>query len=79
MEHPLCERCVMLYGIVEAQPSQDMHHITAIAVDSRQRMQRSNWLAVCRQHHEELEGNEMLGKEVKQWSEQNYWRLAWQH
>ena len=78
MEHPLCERCVMLYGILEAQPSQDMHHIVAIGVDSAIRMKRFNWLALCRTHHEELEGNEMLGKEVKQWSEANYWRLTCQ-
>jgi len=69
----------MLYGILEAQPSQDMHHIIAINADPTQRMKRWNWLALCRTCHEHLEGNEQEGKATKRWSEQNYWRLAWQH
>ena len=73
--HPLCERCVQLYGAMHAKPSRDMHHIVSIRKDSTQRMQRSNWLAVCGEHHEELEGNEVEGMACKRWSEANYERL----
>jgi hypothetical protein len=71
-EHPLCERCVMLYGVQEAQPSQDMHHIIAIADAPSERMQRHNWLAVCRMHHEELERDQLEGQKTKNWSDCNY-------
>ena len=71
-EHPLCERCVQLHGVAHAKPSRDMHHIIAIRKDSTQRMQRGNWLAVCGEHHEELEGNELEGMACKRWSEANY-------
>ena len=68
----------MLYGILDAQPSQDMHHIISISTDPTQRMKRWNWLALCRACHEHLEGNAIEGKEVKRWSEANYWRMTWQ-
>lgn len=35
-------------------------------------MQRSNWLAVCGSCHEDLEGDEIEGVKVKQWSERAY-------
>ncbi len=71
-EHPLCERCVQLHGVAHAKPSKDMHHIVGIRKDATQRMQRGNWLAVCGEHHEELEGNELEGMACKRWSEANY-------
>ena len=71
-DHPLCERCVQLHGVMHAKPSRDMHHIVSIRRDSTQRMQRGNWLAVCGEHHEELEGNELEGMACKRWSEANY-------
>jgi len=74
-EHPLCERCVMLFGVLGAQPTQDMHHIIAIADSPQHRMARSNWLAVCRMHHEELERDELEGLATRRWSDQNYHRL----
>jgi hypothetical protein len=64
-----------LHGVMHAKPSKDMHHIIAIRKDSTQRMQRGNWLAVCGEHHEELEGNELEGMACKRWSEANYVRL----
>lgn len=73
-DHPLCERCVMLFGVMEAQPSQDMHHIVAICNAPSERMQRSNWLALCRMHHEELERDEIEGLKTKRWSDENYHR-----
>jgi hypothetical protein len=71
-EHPLCERCVQLHGVMHAKPSKDMHHIVSIRKDATQRMSRGNWLAVCGEHHEELEGNEIDGMACKRWSEANY-------
>jgi len=35
-------------------------------------MERSNWLAVCRECHEDLEGDSMAGMAVKRWSEASY-------
>lgn len=74
MEHPLCERCVMLYGAEHAQPSRDMHHIQAIKDKPDLRMVKSNWLAVCFDCHEAIEGDAIKGVEVKRWSEFNYER-----
>lgn len=68
-EHPLCERCVMLYGAMDAKPSRDMHHIHSIRSAPQLRMQRSNWLAVCGSCHEDLEGDAVEGMKVKQWSQ----------
>lgn len=65
----------MLFGVMDAQPSQDMHHIVAICNAPNERMQRSNWLAVCRMHHEELERDEIEGLKTKRWSDENYHRL----
>lgn len=70
--HPLCERCVQLHGVVGAQPAQDMHHIIGISVAPQRRMDASNWLAVCRYHHEELEGDHITGIACKAWSMANY-------
>jgi 5-methylcytosine-specific restriction endonuclease McrA len=71
-EHPLCERCVMLYGATGSKPSKDMHHIVSITKAPERRMERSNWLAVCRECHEDLEGDSMAGMAVKRWSEAGY-------
>lgn len=70
--HPLCERCVMLYGAVDAKPSKDMHHIASIKQAPQLRMEESNWLAVCRACHEALEGKQLDGQAVKRWSEMHY-------
>jgi hypothetical protein len=65
----------MLQGVELASPSQDMHHVQSIAARPDLRMSPSNWLALCRTHHSELEGKTMLGMEVKRWSDDNYERL----
>ena len=72
VEHPLCERCVMLYGVEHAQPSRDMHHVHAIRDRPELRMQRSNWVAVCFDCHEAIEGDAMEGMKIKRWSDANY-------
>lgn len=70
--HPLCERCVMLWGAVDAKPSKDMHHIYAIRSSPNMRMQQSNWLAVCGPCHEAIEGLPIEGIEIKAWSVRAY-------
>ena len=72
VEHPLCERCVMLYGVMHAQPSRDMHHIAKIKDAPHERMQRTNWLALCRACHEYIEGDVLEGMKVKRWSQEAY-------
>ena len=71
-EHPLCERCVMLYGAVDAKPSRDMHHIHSISSSPHLRMDRGNWLAVCGPCHEAIESRELEGMEIKAWSVRAY-------
>jgi len=71
-EHPLCERCVMLYGAVDAKPSKDMHHIHSIRSAPHLRMDPNNWLAVCGPCHEAIEGRELEGTQVKAWSVRSY-------
>jgi len=63
---------VQLHGVVGAQPAQDMHHIIGISVAPQRRMDAGNWLAVCRYHHEELEGDHITGMACKAWSMENY-------
>lgn len=70
--HPLCERCVMLYGVTDAKPSKDMHHIHSIRSAPHLRMGSNNWLAVCGPCHEDIEGDAMQGIEIKRWSERAY-------
>jgi hypothetical protein len=72
VERPLCERCVMLYGAIDAKPSRDMHHIHSISSAPHLRMDRSNWLAVCGPCHEAIEGRELEGMEIKAWSVRSY-------
>lgn len=71
-EHPLCERCVVLHGVENAQPSEEMHHIHSIKSQPQLRMKRINWLAVCRKCHEDLEGDVMAGMQIKQQSGKHY-------
>jgi 5-methylcytosine-specific restriction protein A len=71
-EHPLCERCVMLYGAIDAKASEEMHHIHSIRNAPHLRMDPSNWLAVCGPCHEAIEGRELEGMEVKAWSVRSY-------
>jgi hypothetical protein len=70
--HPLCERCVMLYGAIDAKPSKDMHHIHSIRNAPKLRMDPNNWLAVCGPCHEAIEGRELEGMEIKAWSVRSY-------
>ncbi len=69
---PLCERCVMLYGAIDAKVAVDMHHIASIKDAPHLRMEPSNWLALCRPCHEILEGEVIEGMRVKRWSQDNY-------
>jgi cytochrome c553 len=62
----------MTKGIMESNSSEDMHHIEAIVANPKKRMERSNWLAVCKSCHTELEGDVSAGMAVKRWSERNY-------
>ena len=70
--HPLCERCVMLWGAMDANPSKDMHHIHSIRSAPQLRMHESNWLAVCGPCHEALEGQPIEGQRIKAWSVRSY-------
>ena len=70
--HPLCECCVMSIGVLDAKPSEELHHVVAIADAPHERMQASNWLALCRDCHELLERDIFAGQKVKRWSEANY-------
>jgi hypothetical protein len=70
---------VALYGIEQANPSQDMHHIYAIASSPELRMKRSNWLALCRFCHEQIEGDAMAGLEIKSRSNQYDWLIGGNH
>jgi hypothetical protein len=74
-ERPLCEMCLMVQGVELSSTSVDMHHIQSVSKRPDLRMKPSNWLSLCRKHHSEIEGNEMLGMEVKRWSDENYERL----
>lgn len=71
-EKPLCERCVMVYGVMQSLPSAEMHHIRSIKSRPELRMDSDNWLALCRPHHEELENKIDVGIKTKMWSKQNY-------
>jgi len=70
--YPLCERCMMLKGVIESNPSQHMHHITPIQESESMRMNPSNWLAVCIECHDAIEGDVMQGMAIKAWSDANY-------
>jgi 5-methylcytosine-specific restriction endonuclease McrA len=62
----------MLYGAIDAKPSEDMHHIHSIRNAPHLRMDANNWLAVCGPCHEAVEGRELEGMEVKAWSVRSY-------
>jgi len=63
---------MMLYGPVMANTSSELHHIVKVADSPQQRMQKSNWLAVCNQCHNEVENDVFGGMAVRNWSDQNY-------
>jgi 5-methylcytosine-specific restriction endonuclease McrA len=69
---PLCERCMMLYGPVMASTSSSLHHIVKITDNPQLRMDRGNWLAVCEPCHKEIEGDILGGRQIRQWSDDNY-------
>ena len=70
--YPLCERCLMLVGVIAANPSEQMHHIVSIQESESMRMNPDNWLAVCLPCHDAIEGDSVAGMAVKQWSLDNY-------
>ena len=62
----------MEVGVIEANPSAEMHHIVAIVDSPTRRMDHMNWLAVCKCCHEQLEHDSLSGIAVKQWSIEHY-------
>ena len=70
--YPLCERCMMIVGVIESKPSMHLHHITPIQESEAMRMNPSNWLAVCIECHDAIEGDVMQGMQIKAWSDANY-------
>jgi len=70
--HPLCERCVMQFGVIRANDSESMHHIYPIAEHPQMRMENSNWLALCTHCHNDIEGDILEGLKIKNWSLTNY-------
>jgi 5-methylcytosine-specific restriction endonuclease McrA len=63
---------MMLKGVIESNPSQHMHHIIPIAESEAMRMNPDNWLAVCIECHEAIEGDQMQGMQIKAWSDVHY-------
>jgi len=57
---------------MSANPSRDLHHIVKIVDNRDMKMDSNNWLALCRDCHQEIEGNTSVGYNVKQWSLSNY-------
>ncbi|EFX61834.1 hypothetical protein DAPPUDRAFT_120887, partial [Daphnia pulex] len=72
VEHPLCERCVMIGGVEQANVTEHMHHIVKVSDAEQLRMRSDNWLGVCVDCHETLENDVAQGMKVKQWSLANY-------
>lgn len=62
----------MVVGVIEANVSEAMHHIVSISESESMRMNPNNWLAVCAECHDILEGDAMAGMQVKAWSDRNY-------
>jgi len=63
---------MMIVGVVESNPSEQMHHIVSIQESKALRMNPNNWLAVCLTCHDAIEGDAMAGMQVKAWSDANY-------
>lgn len=70
--HPICERCLMQFGVINANESESMHHIYPIADYPIRRMDSDNWLALCDACHAEIEGDIVEGMKIKTWSHKNY-------
>ena len=70
-KHPLCEACVMK-DVLTARTTADIHHIEKIADSPHKRLKTSNWLALCKHHHDRLEHDQKAARDVKQWSVKNY-------
>jgi len=62
----------MLCDVLDSKPSEHLHHIVPVAVDPNSRMDPKNWLSLCVECHEILEGNQLDGMQVKAWSRANY-------
>jgi predicted HNH restriction endonuclease len=62
----------MIVGVIDANSSEQLHHIISIQESEAMRMNPTNWLAVCLPCHDILEGDAMAGMQVKQWSLANY-------
>ena len=75
--YPLCEFCVREVGAVKAKPSEHLHHIIKISENPTIRNDQNNWLAVCQECHLRLEGDTILGMEVKKWSIENYEKVLY--
>ena len=63
---------MMIVGVVGANASEQMHHIISIQESESQKMNPSNWLAVCIPCHDMLEGDTFAGMQVRQWSDLHY-------
>lgn len=59
-------------SVIGAKPTIAMHHIQKISDRPDLRMDRSNWLAVCQDHHDELENDIARATEIKRWAERHY-------
>lgn len=71
-ERPVCEVCLLLEM---TRPSTQLHHIRKVVDAPWLRMERSNWLAVCDEHHELVEDDEAMARRAKQVGDRVYlWR-----
>lgn len=68
-ERPICEVCLLLDM---TRPSVHLHHIKKIVDAPWLRMQRSNWLAVCDEHHELVERDEAMAVRAKAMGDEVY-------
>ena len=71
-ERPLCEMCVMQGGVVGARVSEQLHHIYKIVDFPQYKDDHRFHLALCLQHHEEIENDIKAGLECKEWCDRNY-------
>lgn len=62
----------MLYGPVMANTATELHHIIKVAECPQRRMDKTNWLSVCKQCHKDIEGDVVGGFYVRMWSDANY-------
>jgi hypothetical protein len=63
---------MMNHGVIGSNPSRDMHHIVKIVDNRDLKMDSNNWLALCRDCHQEIEGDISSGMAIKKWSIEKY-------